>query len=83
MRSEPIRLSNRQARRFLLRDHGLLGAHRFTGKQGALDYVRKTRALERAAYRCMERLAKLNGCKRVELCKDMAWGDCKIWKTML
>ncbi len=46
MRSEPIRLTERQARRFLLRYHGLLGAHRFTGKQGALDYVRQAGCIQ-------------------------------------
>ncbi len=46
MRSEPIRLTERQARRFLLRYHGLLGAHRFSGKQGALDYVRQAGCIQ-------------------------------------
>ncbi len=35
-----VKLSVRQARRFLLRRHGLLGGYRFRGKKGALDFVR-------------------------------------------
>lgn len=34
-----LTLSRRQARRFLLLHHGLLGEYRFAGKAGALDYV--------------------------------------------
>ena len=47
-------LTARQARRFLLLHHGLLGPHRFTGKDGALAFVRQAG--------CMRRLAELNGC---------------------
>ena len=36
-----ITLTNRQARRFLLRKNGLLGGHIFRGKAGALAYVRQ------------------------------------------
>ena len=36
-----IHLTNAQARRFLLRWHGLLGKHRFSGKDGALAYIRQ------------------------------------------
>ncbi|MCL1964004.1 MAG: winged helix DNA-binding domain-containing protein [Firmicutes bacterium] len=36
-----ITLSKEQARRFLLRHHGLIGGHRFEGKEGALAYVRQ------------------------------------------
>lgn len=46
MRSEPIRLTGRQARRFLLLVHGLLGAYRFSGKEGALSYVRQTGCIQ-------------------------------------
>ena len=35
-----IVLTNAQARRFLLRHHGLLGEYRFAGKEGVLSYVR-------------------------------------------
>lgn len=35
-----IRMTKRQACRFLLRKHGLLGEHRFAGKAGALSYIR-------------------------------------------
>lgn len=46
MRSEPVALSGRQARRFLLLYHGLLGPYRFLGKQGALDYVRQAGCIQ-------------------------------------
>lgn len=36
-----IELSNAQARRFLLRHHGLIGAHVYEGKAGALAYIRQ------------------------------------------
>ena len=36
-----ITLTNRQARQFILLKHGLLGEHKFTGKQGVLDFVRQ------------------------------------------
>jgi len=41
-----IHLTNRQARQFLLLKHGLLGAHRFKGKPGALAYVRQTGCIQ-------------------------------------
>ena len=34
-------LTNRQARQFILLKHGLLGDYRFSGKQGALDFIRQ------------------------------------------
>ncbi len=34
-----ISLTNRQARRFLLRRHGLIGEHMYSGKEGVLAYV--------------------------------------------
>ena len=34
-------LTKREARRFLLRKHGLLGAYRFSGKAGALAFLRQ------------------------------------------
>lgn len=36
-----ITITNHQARQFILHKHGLLGQHRFIGKQGAYDYVRQ------------------------------------------
>ena len=36
-----IALTNRQARQFMLRKHGLLGTHKFAGKQGVLDFIRQ------------------------------------------
>lgn len=41
-----IVLTNRQARQFLLLKHGLLGEHKFAGKQGALQYVRQTGCIQ-------------------------------------
>ena len=34
-------LTNRQARQLILLKHGLLGGHKFVGKQGVLDFVRQ------------------------------------------
>ena len=34
-------LTNEQARRFLLRHHGLIGEHRFHGAEGVLRYIRQ------------------------------------------
>ncbi len=39
-------LTNRQARQFLLLKQGLLGAYRFRGKQGALQYVRQSGSIQ-------------------------------------
>jgi len=36
-----LQITRAQARRFLLHKHGLLGEHRFHGKQGVLDFVRQ------------------------------------------
>ena len=41
-----LTLTNRQARQFLLLKQGLLGEHKFTGKQGAYDYVRQAGCLQ-------------------------------------
>ncbi|MFS0838658.1 winged helix-turn-helix domain-containing protein [Paenibacillus sp. 1P03SA] len=41
-----IRLTNRQARQFLLLKHGLLGEYRFAGKQGVLDFVRQAGCIQ-------------------------------------
>ncbi|MEG2701822.1 MAG: crosslink repair DNA glycosylase YcaQ family protein, partial [Clostridia bacterium] len=41
-----IHVSRMQACRFLLTKHGLLGARRFSGAQGVLDYVRQVRCLQ-------------------------------------
>jgi len=43
---DPVKLTNRQARRFLLRRHGLLGGYRFKGKQGALEFVRSAGCIQ-------------------------------------
>ena len=36
-----LKLSNLQARRFLLKRHGLTGKHLFTGKEGIMSFVRR------------------------------------------
>lgn len=41
-----VTLSNRQARNFILLKHGLLGEHRFLGKEGALRFVRQTGCIQ-------------------------------------
>jgi len=41
-----IVLTKRQARQFMLLKHGLLGTHRFTGKQGALDFIRQAGCIQ-------------------------------------
>lgn len=39
MANDKIELTLKQARRFVLIKHGLLGEHRFSGRQGVLDFV--------------------------------------------
>lgn len=39
-------LTNLQARQFMLLKHGLLGEHKFIGKQGALDFVRQAGCIQ-------------------------------------
>ncbi len=46
MDEQNIRLTNRQARRFLLLKHGLLGRHRFAGAPGALAFVRQAGCIQ-------------------------------------
>ncbi len=41
-----IDLTNRQARRFMLIKHGLLGDYNWTGKQGVLDFVRQAGCIQ-------------------------------------
>lgn len=41
-----IKLTLRQARRFMLRRHGLLGGYRYRGKQGALDFVKSAGCIQ-------------------------------------
>ena len=41
-----ITLTNRQARQFLLRIHGLLGDYRFTGASGVCEYVRQSGCIQ-------------------------------------
>jgi len=41
-----IPLTNKQARRFLLLRHSLMGPGRYAGKQGALDYVRSVGSIQ-------------------------------------
>ena len=44
--NEEIKLDIAQARRFLLLKQGLIGAHRFAGKAGALAYVRQAGCIQ-------------------------------------
>ena len=44
--NEILHMTNRQARQFLLLKQGILGEHRFIGKQGALDYVRQAGCIQ-------------------------------------
>ena len=41
-----INLTLKQARQFILLKHGLLGEYTFTGKQGALDFIRKAGCIQ-------------------------------------
>lgn len=41
-----VTLTNRQARQFLLLKHGLLGSYKFSGKEGALDFVRQAGCIQ-------------------------------------
>lgn len=41
-----MKITIEQARRFILLKQGLLGDYRFTGKQGALDYVRQSGCIQ-------------------------------------
>ncbi len=43
---EAVKVSLAELRRFLLRRQGLLGAHRFSGKKGALEYVRQAGCIQ-------------------------------------
>ena len=43
---ECYELSNKQARGFLLIKHGLIGKHKFTGKQGVLDFVKQAGCIQ-------------------------------------
>ena len=39
-------LTNKQARRFMLLKHGLIGSYKFPGKQGVLDFVRQAGCIQ-------------------------------------
>ena len=41
-----VNLTNRQARQFMLLKQGLLGEYKFTGKRGALDFVRQAGCIQ-------------------------------------
>jgi len=41
-----VKLSNKQARQFLLLKHGLLGEYKFHMKKGALDFIRQTGCIQ-------------------------------------
>ena len=41
-----INITTRQARQFLLSKHGLLGEHRFIGKQGVMDFIHQVSSIQ-------------------------------------
>lgn len=41
-----LTITNKQARQFILLKHGLLGTHKFVGKQGALEFVRQAGCIQ-------------------------------------
>ncbi len=41
-----ITLTNQQARNFILLKHGLLGKHKFVGKQGAIDFIHQSGCIQ-------------------------------------
>lgn len=43
---EELRITERQARRFMLLKHGLLGPYRFRGSRGALEFVRQAGCIQ-------------------------------------
>lgn len=43
---EIISLTNKQARRFMLLKHGLIGEYKFSGKQGVLDFIRQAGCIQ-------------------------------------
>ena len=42
----PIQLTRQQAKRFLLLTQGLLGPHRFRGKEGVVSYIRRAGCIQ-------------------------------------
>jgi len=46
MSENPYRLTNQQARHFLLRTQGLFGPNRFLGKKGVLEYIRRAGCIQ-------------------------------------
>lgn len=44
--TETMQITREQARRFLLRRHGLLGGYQFAGKRGALEFIRRMGCLQ-------------------------------------
>jgi len=70
-----IILTNQQARRFLLLKHGLLGEHKFDGKQGVLDFVRQSGCVQYDPIDICGRNAELTLQSRVKgFTKDMLYG---------
>ena len=45
-RESMLTITREQAERFILRKQGLLGKHRFAGKQGAYQYVRQAGCIQ-------------------------------------
>lgn len=63
-----LKLSVREARRFLLLHHGLLGEHRFVGKEGALQFVRQAGCIQFDPVDACGRNAELTLQSRVKGC---------------
>ena len=61
-----ISLTARQARRFVLLHHGLLGAHRFVGKAGTLAFVRQAGCIQFDPVNVCGRNAELTMLSRVK-----------------
>ena len=63
-----LKLSVREARRFVLLHHGLLGEHRFVGKEGALQFVRQAGCIQFDPVDACGRNAELTLQSRVKGC---------------
>ena len=66
-------LTHAQARRFMLLWHGLLGEHRFAGKQGTLDFVRQAGCIQFDPVDVCGRNAELTLFSRVRALRSECW----------
>lgn len=55
-------LTQNEARKFILLKQGLLGEHKFTGKNGILEFVRQAGCIQFDPEKCTKRFAKFNEC---------------------